>query len=42
LDFITPLATVIGFDATTTSFDREAVNGGNVFYSGDITVNKLL
>ena len=42
LDFSAPLATISGFDATTTSFDRVAVNGGYTFYSDDVTVRKLL
>jgi hypothetical protein len=42
LDFSSPLATVSVYDTTTTSFDRVAVNGGNVFYSDDVTVRKLL
>lgn len=42
LDFSNPLKTVSGFDATTTSFDRTAVNGGNVFYTDNVVVRKLL
>jgi hypothetical protein len=40
--FGNPLASVGALDTTTTSFDREAVLGGNVFYSDDIQVRKLL
>jgi len=42
LDFSSPLVSVSGFDATTTSFDRVAVNGGYPYYSDNITVRKLL
>lgn len=42
LDFSSPLVSVSGLDATTTSFDRVAVNGGYAFYTDEPTVRKLL
>jgi len=38
LTFSDPLVYIDGVDSTTSSFDRVSVNGGNVFYSDDITV----
>ena len=42
LEFVTPLSSISHFDATTTSFDREAVQGGYNYYTDEMTVRKLL
>lgn len=41
-EFVSPDAVINTIDDTTTSFDREAVNGGYVYYTDKITVRKLL